>query len=318
MKKLEIKPAGSDKGSRLTDKHWTVICDQLRSGACPHLECIHLPGNVIGCAGMEALVSVYQQGSIKRCMSLDLSGNCIGDKGAVALARIFDDTSLCESLQLLDLSQNHIHSKGFDALLMHFGAMKHKCLHTLVLAHNSPKPANIQCLCRVLENGCCPKLHCLDLSGLPLKAPCSISFASLIRSGTFKGLEELRLNDCCLNVESLEHIARAVMDSPLQMLKTLCLAQNRFKQQSIQLLAAVLQRSCLPSLACLDLSCNCMNDTSLQELNNPYNDAVLEQVEVLDLSDNLIGNEGAFMIFDNVRHRQWASLRDLNLERTDE
>ena len=61
-----------------------------------------------------------------------------------------------------------------------------------------------------------------------------------------------------------------------------------------------------------------MNDTSLQELNNPYNDAVLEQVEVLDLSDNLIGNEGAFMIFDNVRHRQWASLRDLNLERTDE
>ena len=99
------------------------------------------------------------------------------------------------------------------------------------------------------------------------------------------------------------------------MLKTLCLACNRFKQQSIQVLATVLQRSCLPSLTCLDLSCNRMNDASVQELNNQYEDDVLAQVEVLDLSDNQIGNEGAFMIFDNVRHRQWASLRDLNLER---
>lgn len=264
---------------------------------------------------MEALIGVYQQGSIKHCAALDLSGNGIGDKGATALARIFDDASLCECLECLDLSRNRIRSKGFDALLTQFGAVTHKCLHTLVLAHNSPKTASIQCLCRVLESGCCPQLRCLDLSGLPLKAPCSISFASAIRAGAFKYLEELRLCDCRLNVESLEHIARAVVDAPLQMLKTLCLARNRFKQQSIQVLATVLQRSCLPSLTCLDLSCNRMNDASVQELNNQYEDDVLAQVEVLDLSDNQIGNEGAFMIFDNVRHRQWASLRDLNLER---
>ena len=264
---------------------------------------------------MEALISVYQQGSIKRCVSLDLSDNCIGDKGAAALARIFDDASLCECLECLDLSKNRIRSKGFDALLTQFGCVTHKCLHTLVLADNSPKTASIQFLCRVLENGCCPQLRCLDLSGMTLKAPCSISFASVIRAGAFKYLEELRLRNCCLNVESLEHIARAVVDTPLQMLKTLCLSHNRFKQQSIQVLATVLQRSCLPSLTCLDLSCNRMNDASVQELNNQYDDDVLAQVEVLDLSDNQIGNEGAFVIFDNVRHRQWANLRDLNLER---
>ena len=97
---------------------------------------------------MEALIGVYQQGSIKRCAALDLSGNGIGDKGATALARIFDDASLCECLECLDLSRNRIRSKGFDALLTQFGAVTHKCLHTLVLAHNSPKTASIQCLCR--------------------------------------------------------------------------------------------------------------------------------------------------------------------------
>ena len=57
---------------------------------------------------MEALIGVYQQGSIKRCAALDLSGNGIGDKGATALARIFDDASLCECLECLDLSRNRI------------------------------------------------------------------------------------------------------------------------------------------------------------------------------------------------------------------
>ena len=85
--------------------------------------------------------------------------------------------------------------------------------------------------------------------------------------------------------------------------------------ECIQILAHILQRSCLPSLTHLDLSYNKINDASIQELNNRYADDVLSQVEVMNLSDNCIGNEGAFVIFDNIRHRQWCSMCDLNLER---
>ena len=33
LKKLEIRPVESNKSSRLTDKQWVAICDQLRSGS---------------------------------------------------------------------------------------------------------------------------------------------------------------------------------------------------------------------------------------------------------------------------------------------
>ena len=148
-----------------------------------------------------------------------------------------------------------------------------------------------------------------------LKNPCSMALASVIRADTFKYLEELILSDCSLNVDCVEHISRAIVDTPLQMLKVLCLSHNRLGQQCIQILAHILQRSCLPSLTHLDLSYNKINDASIQELNNRYADDVLSQVEVMNLSDNCIGNEGAFVIFDNIRHRQWCSMRDLNLER---
>ena len=43
---------------------------------------------------MEALIGVYQQGSIKRCAALDLSGNGIGDKGVTTLFRYFRKNSV--------------------------------------------------------------------------------------------------------------------------------------------------------------------------------------------------------------------------------
>ena len=61
-----MKPMEEDKGSRVTEKNWRCICDRLVMGACPNLECICLPGNCIGSAGVEALM-----GSVVRDTSND-------------------------------------------------------------------------------------------------------------------------------------------------------------------------------------------------------------------------------------------------------
>lgn len=170
-------------------------------------------------------------------------------------------------------------------------------------------------LWHTLESGNCPQLRCLNVSGITFKTPVAVSMATTIRSGAMKGMEELDMDDCSLSTECIEHMCRAISDCPLQVLKRLSLAKNRLSQQSLQILCHIFQKDTLPSLTYLNLSCNKINDEGVQELNNRYRDDVLTQVETLDLSENCIGNEGAFVIFDNIRHRQWKCLHDLNLQR---
>ena len=173
----------------------------------------------------------------------------------------------------------------------------------------------MQTLWHTLETGVCPQLHSLNVSGITFKPQSAISMATTIRANAFKYLEELKMDDCALSTECVEHICRAISDSPLQLLHHLSLAKNRLNQRSLQILCNILQKDTLPSLVYLDLSCNKISDEGIQELNNRYKDDVLTQVETLDLSDNCISNEGAFVIFDNIRHHQWKSLHDLNLQR---
>ena len=170
-------------------------------------------------------------------------------------------------------------------------------------------------LWHTLESGNCPQLRCLNVSGIAFKTSVAVSMATTIRSGAMKEMEELDMDDCSLSTECIEHMCRAISDCPLQVLKRLSLAKNRLSQQSLQILCHIFQKDTLPSLTYLNLSCNKINDESVQELNNRYRDDVLTQVETLDLSENCIGNEGAFVIFDNIRHRQWKCLHDLNLQR---
>ena len=171
----------------------------------------------------------------------------------------------------------------------------------------------MQSLFQILEQHKCPQLRSFNLSNLAMKHGIE-AFCQAIRSNAFVVLEELYLDHCSLTHETLEHLARALMDQPLQFLHTLSLSHNHLNSQNMAVLVSCLQRSILPSLKTLVLCENKIGDAGIQELTNNYKEGVLSQVQVLDLSGNSIGNEGAFVIFDAIRHKQWSAIQDLNLE----
>lgn len=108
-------------------------------GGCPHLECIHIPGNPIGSSGVEALVTLYKENILKTCRSLDLSFNQIGDDGIVSLAHLFNDPHWIHTLEYLDISNNRIHNKGFQVFLNHFGQHVHAHLKHINISCNELK-----------------------------------------------------------------------------------------------------------------------------------------------------------------------------------
>ena len=131
LKHFSLRPMDKSKGARMNEKQWQPICEYLKAGLCPHLESISLSNNHIGHEGVNALVDAYLSGKMEKCTYLDLSGNAIGDKGAIALSRLFDHPFTCASLEVLDLSHNKIHSKGFDVFLSHFGSITHEQLRVI-------------------------------------------------------------------------------------------------------------------------------------------------------------------------------------------
>lgn len=128
LREFSLRPIDKDKGSQMNEREWTPICGYLRTGACPHLESISISNNNVGYQGIEALVEAYLSGKMSKCSHLDISGNSIGNRGAIALSRLFDNPFACTSLEYLDLSDNKIHSKGFDVFLAHFGSITHEKL----------------------------------------------------------------------------------------------------------------------------------------------------------------------------------------------
>ena len=64
----------------------------------------------------------------------------------------------------------------------------------------------------------------------------------------------------------------------------------------------------------MNISENKIGNEGIQSLCRKDLEEVCWQVQVLDLSENGIGNDGAFTIFDLIRHKQWKHLTDLNLE----
>lgn len=166
----------------------------------------------------------------------------------------------------------------------------------------------------MLELQKCPQLRVLNMTNLTMKGCAIEAFCRVIRSNAFMVLEELYLNHCSFTQESLQHLACAMTDCPLQLLHTLSLEDNHLTAESMMTLSAMFQRSTLPSLRHLNLRKNKIGNKGIQPLNSNDEDGVLSQVEVLNLSENGISNDGAFILFDIIRRNQWSHLVDLNLE----
>ena len=102
----------------MTDKQWITICEIMKKNRYPELDSLCLSGNTIGTAGIEAFVSLYQCGCLKKCRSLDLSYNQLNDKGIIALTSLFTNQDQTSCIERLDLSHNQIHHKGFHHFIM--------------------------------------------------------------------------------------------------------------------------------------------------------------------------------------------------------
>lgn len=97
----------------MTDKQWIAICEIMKKSEYPELESFCLSGNAIGTSGVEAFVSLYQCGCLKKCRSLDISYNQLNDKGIIALTPLLTDPDQAAYIERLNLSHNQIHHKGF-------------------------------------------------------------------------------------------------------------------------------------------------------------------------------------------------------------
>lgn len=140
------------------------------------------------------------------------------------------------------------------------------------------------------------------------------AITNAIRNGSFRMLQKLIVEQCSFTQDSLQHLTRAILDYPLQLLDTLSFAKNHMNSQCFSEIIPIFQKAILPSLTHLNLNENKIGNEGIQSLCRKDLEEVCWQVQVLDLSENGIGNDGAFTIFDLIRHKQWKHLTDLNLE----
>ena len=176
------------------------------------------------------------------------------------------------------------------------------------------KEESIQALCNLFEQDHFPQLCSLNLSGIPMKGKAIESIASAIRNGSLRMIQKLIVEQCSFTQDSLQHLTRAILDYPLQLLDSLSLAKNHMNSQCFSELTPIFQKAILPSLTYLNINENKIGNEGIQSLCRKDLEEVCWQVQVLDISENGIGNDGAFTIFDLIRHKQWKHLTDLNLE----
>ena len=153
--------------NQIGDAGAATLADMLRRGGLPILTRLNLVANNIGDQALEEIAAAAMEGALPKLVDLHLGSNpSISSAGADALGR----GGGFRALQMLELSNCSIDSRGLDALTRHFAAGAMPALRGILLSQNRVGDAALLAFVEVLRSGSLPELRRVNLTANPISS----------------------------------------------------------------------------------------------------------------------------------------------------
>ncbi|CAM6127107.1 unnamed protein product [Calypogeia fissa] len=256
--------------------------------------------------------------AVAELRSLILPRSQLGDQGLITLMRAFKEGSRrASSLKYLDLTDNNITEKGFEALTEALETNFLSGLESLIVAQNEIGENGANLLAKVLRTGHFASLRGLDMSYCNVGSMGMVSIADSLQSGNFSALriQNLDFSANGIGERALVPLIRAMVMGRLPELRFLSLSGNELGEEGTGALATVLKaRSHLPKLTHLLLSLCYARDALVPIFQSLQG---VPSLEVLDVSGNHMGDRGSVALAIALRTGALSNLWHLNLSQCD-
>jgi hypothetical protein len=241
------------------------LCKGLGARACPALESLTLKAEA---HGVYILAMALAQGCCPELRSLRFDGGSFGRGGDQSAGRMMADmlsSGACPKLEALQFQECRLRGREAQPLFKGLEGREHRNLRSLVLQDCGLTSSSLLKLTQTIMSGALSSLEELNLSWNDFDDMVMVVLADAVAAGVCPRLRVLKL-DGVVAPSHAPKLAAAMSVGKLQCLEELSMQDCDMQDEGVQALARAWAKGACPKLRRLDLMANGMGDEGCRAL----------------------------------------------------